>query len=391
VKPQDPAENEKTYNESQEQRRLERKIREEKRDLQMMKAQGAPEDAIAKQREKVKQTSADIDDFCKETGRARHRDREAVYTKREFPDKERYDVTEFERKQKELVEKYYQSGGEQQGFQFFTEDPETGERKTLTPKTPVTPAAPQTPAPVAPTPATPTPVAPVTPTPAEQTPQAVQTTQKPEDTELIKHLSKSSIEKRTVEALPSPLTQQEIIDKIGGADQTKGSCASVAWTYAGNKNGLDVTDYRGGASQIMFSNRKVSMMVGELDGVSSMVVKSKNDITGAKQLLATMQEGKEYFLATGQHASIVRKVGDKNEYLELQSAKNNGWHTLDESMLRWRFGCKKSHTFYGQRYEVANLLVDVDTLKGNQAFAQMLEYINTATDAQRKGIGGGIK
>ena len=141
-KPQDPAENEKTYKESQEQRRLERKIREEKRDLQMMKAQGAPEEQIAKQREKVKQTSADIDDFCKETGRARHRDREAVYTKREFPDKERYDVTQFKKDQQKLIDDYYKNGGEQQGFQFFTEDPETGERKTLTPKVPIEPPKP---------------------------------------------------------------------------------------------------------------------------------------------------------------------------------------------------------------------------------------------------------
>ena len=112
-KPQDPEENERTYKESQEQRRLERKLREEKRDLQMMKAQGAPEEQIAKQREKVKQSSADIDDFCKETGRARHRDREAVYTKREFPDADRYDVAAFERKQKETIDGFYKSGGSQ--------------------------------------------------------------------------------------------------------------------------------------------------------------------------------------------------------------------------------------------------------------------------------------
>ena len=115
-KPQDPEENEKTYQESQEQRRLERKLREEKRDLQMMKAQGAPEDEIKKQTEKVRNSSADIDDFCKETGRARHRDREAVYTKREFPDADRYDVTQFTKDQKDLIDKYYQAGGEQQFY-----------------------------------------------------------------------------------------------------------------------------------------------------------------------------------------------------------------------------------------------------------------------------------
>jgi len=74
--PQDEEENEKTYAESQEQRALERKLREEKRDLEVMKAQGASEEEIKAQRQRVRQASADIDDFCDETGRARRRNRE---------------------------------------------------------------------------------------------------------------------------------------------------------------------------------------------------------------------------------------------------------------------------------------------------------------------------
>ena len=116
--PQDPEANAKTYAESQQQRGLERKLREEKRDLQMLKAQGASEEDIAKQQAKCRQTSADIDEFCKSTGRARHRDREAVYTKREFPDADRYDVSQFEKDQKKLIDDYYKSGGEQQRYTF---------------------------------------------------------------------------------------------------------------------------------------------------------------------------------------------------------------------------------------------------------------------------------
>ena len=114
--PQDKETNDRVYAESQEQRRLERKLREEKRDLQMMKAQGAPEEQIAKQRDKCRKSSEDIDEFCKETGRARHRDREAVYTKREFPDADRYDVAAFEREQKDLIDSYYRDGGAQQVY-----------------------------------------------------------------------------------------------------------------------------------------------------------------------------------------------------------------------------------------------------------------------------------
>lgn len=111
--PQDPEANAKTYEESQKQRALERKLREEKRDLQMLKEQGASEEDIAKQRAKCRQTSEEIDEFCKSTGRARHRDREAVYTKREFPPADRYDVDAFARDQKELIDNYYRNGGEQ--------------------------------------------------------------------------------------------------------------------------------------------------------------------------------------------------------------------------------------------------------------------------------------
>ena len=125
--PQDKEENDRVYAESQEQRRLERKLREEKRDLLMAKAQGASDEEIAKLREKTRKSSQDIDDFCKETGRARHRDREAVYTKREFPDKEKYDVSKFETEQKKLIDDYYKKGGEQQGYTFGQMTPNTQE------------------------------------------------------------------------------------------------------------------------------------------------------------------------------------------------------------------------------------------------------------------------
>ena len=117
-KPQDKEENDRVYAESQEQRRLERKLREEKRDLLMAKAQGASDEEIAKLREKTRKSSQDIDEFCKSTGRARHRDREAVYTKREFPDKERYDVSQFEKEQQQKINEYFGNGGAQKGYTF---------------------------------------------------------------------------------------------------------------------------------------------------------------------------------------------------------------------------------------------------------------------------------
>lgn len=114
--PQSEEDNAKTYAESQQQRGLERKLREEKRDLMMLQAQCAPDDAIKAQQARCKATSAEIQDFCDQTGRARHRDREGVYTQRKFPAADTYDVAAFVDKQKQLMEGFYSVGGAQVEF-----------------------------------------------------------------------------------------------------------------------------------------------------------------------------------------------------------------------------------------------------------------------------------
>jgi hypothetical protein len=111
--PQNEEENAKAYEQSQQQRAMERKLREQKRDLMMLKAQGAPDDAIKAQRAKCRATSAEIQDFCDATGRARHRDREAVYTERKFPAADTYDVAEFENEQQQAIGEYFMDGGAQ--------------------------------------------------------------------------------------------------------------------------------------------------------------------------------------------------------------------------------------------------------------------------------------
>ena len=84
--PQDEETNAKTYAESQQQRALERKLREERRQLEVLKAQNAPEDAIKAQKARVDQASDAIDDFCDQTGRARHRDREYTPVNATWPE-----------------------------------------------------------------------------------------------------------------------------------------------------------------------------------------------------------------------------------------------------------------------------------------------------------------
>lgn len=82
---QDAEENAKQYEESQQQRLLERKLRNEKRDLEVLKAQNAPEELIKEQRKRVREASKTIDEFCDKTGRVRRRERETAPKSATFP------------------------------------------------------------------------------------------------------------------------------------------------------------------------------------------------------------------------------------------------------------------------------------------------------------------
>lgn len=137
-------ENEKIYEQTQYQRGLERKLREEKRDLLMEKARGADDETIKALRAKCRETSDEIDRFCEETGLPRRQNREGVFTQRSFPDKDTYDPATFERQQKDVIDKYFSGGGSQTGYTFGQMTPNT-ENETLTPilQKPATPIVPQ--------------------------------------------------------------------------------------------------------------------------------------------------------------------------------------------------------------------------------------------------------
>lgn len=385
--PETPEENKKAYEESQTQRRLERKIREEKRDLEMLKAQNAPENLIQAQRDRVKATSQQINDFCDQTGRARHRDREAVYTRRDFPSMKTYDPRQFVADQKNMIDKYFADGGAQREFKFGI----------MTPLVPLVPnPKPPTPAP-APTPTpTPAPVPNIVP-PQNVAPQATTTPPatnmvKVPQSELEKRLESQGIARLPVQKYTTQPTETEIIERLSGADKTKGSCASLSFAYAGNKNGIDVLDFRGGMSRQAFSSMNNIEAIAKLPGVDGIIIKGKNDFTNAHKLLQSVQDGKEYIFTAGKHAAIVRKTATGYDYLELQSGwRKNTWYELDDLQLRHRFGCRKSHTTYGMAYETREALIDIDKLKGNSAFEQLLDFINTATGSQMKGVGGGEK
>lgn len=197
----------------------------------------------------------------------------------------------------------------------------------------------------------------------------------------------NNLEHLKVGKFENPLSEEDIIERLCGGDRTKGSCSSLALAYAGNKAGYDVLDFRGGDSQAVFSRRSNIGTIAEALGGKT--VKSVNDFTGAGELLKTVKEGHEYYLVTGGHAAIVRKTENGMEFLELQSAVRNGWKPLDRDALRYRFGCKTSHSNYGTKYELTNTLIDIDNVKNHESeFANLMGYINTESGKQLKGMAG---
>lgn len=206
-----------------------------------------------------------------------------------------------------------------------------------------------------------------------------------------KECSDNGIEYNSISKSLVHRTTDEIVALLGGGDRTKGSCASVAFAYAGNKAGYDVLDFRGGLSQELFSRTKTIERLANLDKVESFIVKDKNDFNAVLRLIQNVKPGKEYFLATGSHAAIIRKAGTGFEFLELQTETKNGFNVLTNRALKSRFGCKKSHSVMGLKYEKKNILIDIESLGQNDEFKRILGYINTDINKQLKGVGGGAK
>lgn len=184
------------------------------------------------------------------------------------------------------------------------------------------------------------------------------------------------------------LTEEQIIEAVGGGDRTRGSCSSAAFAYIGNKAGYTVLDFRGGESCDFFSRDSRIKMIGNLPGVQTHVVKNTNDFTAVKELLGKVESGNEYYLATGRHAAIVRKNEGRFEYLELQSRTLNGFKPFNNIVLKERFKAQKSHSVGRTKYDANSYLIDVNSLKDNPEFHKILSFINTADSQQMKGAEG---
>lgn len=209
--------------------------------------------------------------------------------------------------------------------------------------------------------------------------------------QLLSYARQSKIEYRKVERNISSMSHEEIVEKVAGGDETKGSCVSVALAYIGNVIGFDVTDFRGGESQKFFVNKRNVKDLLSFDGIDAYNVEGYNDFSMAREILQNVAQNEEYLLIAGKHAAIVRRGNTGFEYLELQSPTSNGYRSLTMSALKDRFGCAKSHTIYGNKVKNSCHLVRVDSFRNSNAFVEVLGYINTMPQNQRKGRSGSVK
>ncbi len=187
------------------------------------------------------------------------------------------------------------------------------------------------------------------------------------------------------------LSDDEIIRLVAGGDMTTGgSCASAALAYAGQKQGWNVLDFRGGSSKDFFAGKlnKVSMFK-DLGAKSIVSDSAKSSLTNGKRILDQLEDGKEYYLSVGRHAAIIRKKNGVPQYLELQCANpdSNGWKDFGDvtETLKYRFGCSTSSRLYSTAYAT-----DISQLTGDD-FRTILGYLNTDVASQKKGAAGYAK
>ena len=83
---QDEEENAKAYELKEGQRDLERQLRYQKRDLAVLKAQGASEEEIRAQKIKVRNATTKLNDYCEENDLARRKSREYTPVKANWPE-----------------------------------------------------------------------------------------------------------------------------------------------------------------------------------------------------------------------------------------------------------------------------------------------------------------
>ena len=210
---------------------------------------------------------------------------------------------------------------------------------------------------------------------------------------LLAGLNSFDVEYNPVKSHAKTMTETEIIDALAGGDMTKGSCASVGLAYIGQKQGWSVLDFRDGQSRSMFAGSHFLHTLSQMDGIKALRAEGACSLTVGNRLVKMCETGKEYYLAVGRHAAIVRKTADGVlQYLELQSKNRSGWTDFNGNpryTLKTRFGC----TQRSSNSAAQDFMIDLSEsdFASNDDFRSLLGFLNTEADAQRKGKDGTIK
>ena len=175
------------------------------------------------------------------------------------------------------------------------------------------------------------------------------------------------------------LNSKTIVREIARSEPNDGSCSSVAFAYIGNKSGYKVHDFKNKSTSKYFGQMETIIGISKFTRVKSETIWRENDFEAARELLAKVEEGKEYYFAVGKHAAIVRRHEGHLQYLELQTSNENynGYRNFKKSTLRDRFGCLDNHRNDKDGKRWPNTLIDVETLAKSKEFANILGYINS--------------
>ena len=193
--------------------------------------------------------------------------------------------------------------------------------------------------------------------------------------DIIQEARKDGIEYIEAKPLKKPLSEQQIIEKLGAVDHKGGACSSQALAYIANKFGLDVTDYRGGDSLDLFGRDDILEKFVKNGGFA---ISNYNGFKNAEYLLKYVEPGKEYYFTCGKHSAIIRKKGKKFEFLELQDEKeNNGFKPLTNDDITIRFITRKNKTVKGIPVKYNDFLIDIEKLKDSPKFRELLGFFNT--------------
>lgn len=223
---------------------------------------------------------------------------------------------------------------------------------------------------------------------------------------LYNRLTNQGIEYKPVEKYTKQPSEDIIIKNLAGGDMTKGSCMTLAWAYAVSKGGCNVRDFRGGRSQNSFaSNYERMIRLLGIDG--NYLIETGGGKRPAKALLNNVNEGEQYILITGRHATVVKKENNKLYYLELQDPYNNGWTAFEREYKTYTYD---GHGHFNEVTKTSTIsetldkrfscrgrtisdsyLIGIDDVANNKEIQYLAGFFNTDEGEQLKSKSGSRK